>query len=217
MCIRDSINAEYMGKFFTQAECEKLNQDNLKSKNFKLNIGSTDDRDLEDAIQASLNDYNRDEEGKMDEEGEGKEDAAPEKKFQAFTGQGVSLSGNPAPAGNASQGGNAGGGGALNPDQELALAIRMSIRSRFEHIPPEGEDTIVVNVRFPSGKALKWHFFKNDIVQDVYDFVNANLEDNEFFDFDIKTSYPIKTLADRDATLEAAGIESYSSLTVAKK
>ena len=87
----------------------EMNKRNLKKKNYKLNIGGTDERDLEEAIQNSLKEgggkggYDNDEDdddayeraiqesmkdnGRMEEEEEEEE----ENKFKAFQGTGVSL------------------------------------------------------------------------------------------------------------------------------
>lgn len=64
----------------------------MKSKNYKLNIGGTDERDLEEAIKNSLQDYeSKQPKNKEENENENKQE---EPKFISFGGKGVSLDNN---------------------------------------------------------------------------------------------------------------------------
>ena len=61
---------------------EDMHKKNMANKNFKLNIGGTDERDLEQAIQNSLNEM-------KEKESEEKPQEKPQPSF--FGGQGVKL------------------------------------------------------------------------------------------------------------------------------
>jgi hypothetical protein len=83
----------------------------MKKKNYKLNIGGTDERDLEEAMQRSLQDYQGGNQGENEEdemekalkasmEEQEKSDFNPmqkkenENKVISFQGQGIALSSN---------------------------------------------------------------------------------------------------------------------------
>ena len=61
-----------------------MHKKNLTNKNFKLNIGGTDERDFEQAIQDSLNEMKE-----KEKESEQKPQEKPQPSF--FGGQGVKL------------------------------------------------------------------------------------------------------------------------------
>ena len=67
-------------------QLEDMHKRNMANKNFKLNIGGTDERDLEQAIQNSLNEM-------KDKEKEKESEQKPQEKPQPsfFGGQGVKL------------------------------------------------------------------------------------------------------------------------------
>jgi len=46
--------SRYFKRIVPQITCSEMNEKNLKKKNYKLNIGGTDERDMEEAIQNSL-------------------------------------------------------------------------------------------------------------------------------------------------------------------
>ena len=67
---------------------------NMKSKNYKLNIGGTDERDLEEAIKNSLKNYgglNLNKPEAINEESEGKQ---KQEQNIYFSGKGVVFEGN---------------------------------------------------------------------------------------------------------------------------
>lgn len=62
---------------------------NMKSKNYKLNIGGTDERDLEEAIKNSLKDYDHPNKNKPEPINEESEDKQKEEPKKFFSGKGV--------------------------------------------------------------------------------------------------------------------------------
>lgn len=44
--------------WFTEKQCDEIHQKNSKRKDYKLNIGGTDERDIEQAIKNSLKQAN---------------------------------------------------------------------------------------------------------------------------------------------------------------
>mmetsp|Transcript_4604 Transcript_4604/g.4325 ORF Transcript_4604/g.4325 Transcript_4604/m.4325 type:complete len:97 (+) Transcript_4604:235-525(+) len=76
-------------------EIEKSSQEN---KNRKLNMGGTDEREMEEAMQRSLKDYNDQQQKLKEENGEDAPGVGTvlnkkEDNFIAFQGQGISLGG----------------------------------------------------------------------------------------------------------------------------
>lgn len=67
-----------------------IHQKNLLNKNFKLNIGGTDERDLEQAIENSLKEMEKTGKSNMNPDTEGEQEKEKEKP-NYFSGTGVSL------------------------------------------------------------------------------------------------------------------------------
>eukprot|EP01015_Nassula_variabilis_P023664 TRINITY_DN4455_c0_g1_i8.p2 TRINITY_DN4455_c0_g1~~TRINITY_DN4455_c0_g1_i8.p2 ORF type:complete len:159 (+),score=44.32 TRINITY_DN4455_c0_g1_i8:64-540(+) len=131
-----------------------------------------------------------------------------ENKFKAFSGKGISLG----DAGQQNTGQQQG-----NDDSEILLAIKYSLQGRFDTKPEESDGTIVLNIRYPNGKAASWNFFADDLVQDVYDFALYSMDDSQLKEFVLSSNFPKKNYEDKNITLEAADISSYSTLMVQYK
>ena len=46
----------------------------------------------------------------------------------------------------------------------MLIAIKYSLAGRFDIKPEESDKTIVLNIRYPSGKSVAWNFFADDLV-----------------------------------------------------
>jgi len=218
-------------RWFTESQCDEMNKRNLKRKNYKLNIGGTDERDLEEAIQNSIKEaggkgYQNDDDNNDDEAYERaiqesmkdndrmeEEEEEEENKFKAFQGTGVSLASN-----------------IHNndlesyfekwisaEDPELAFAMKLSIADQFANKPQHNDDTLSLNIRLFTGAVENWVFNKNSVVEELYDFVKVKLpEDQLSVKFRISTSYPKKHLINLGDTLGALGIEDQDTLVTEK-
>jgi len=216
-------------RWFTENQCEEMNKINLKRKNYKLNIGGTDERDLEEALQNSLKEaggkgyqnndnddddaYERAIQESMKDNDRMEEEEEDENKFKAFQGTGVSLASN------------------IHhndlesyfekwisaEDPELAFAMKLSIADQFANKPQHNDDSLSLNIRLFTGTVENWVFNKNSIVEELYDFVKVKLpEDQLSVKFRISTSYPKKHLINFGDTLGALGIEDQDTLVTEK-
>lgn len=142
-------------------EIKRYNDNVLKKKkNFKLNIGGSDEVEYEKAIKRSLGQKSSDDEEqefqklekKMEEEGS-KDDKKNEPKFEAYKGSGVSIEGkvhtnypkfeiaDP------------------NVDPELYFSIRMSMEEGVASVPNTGIDVVF---RFEDGRKISRLFKPTD-------------------------------------------------------
>jgi ataxin-3 len=204
-------NLQKYQKWFAEDECQKMHERNLKKKNFKLNIGGTDERDLEEAMENSLKESMKDNQGggdKMDEEEIKKE----EDKFKAFQGKGVSFASSNLP-------------NELveyfkltdpSVDPELASVMKMSIAERFVVKPPEDENNLNLNVRFPDGSTKIWTFPFTSLVEDLYDFVKVNLPEGKYTHYKIGTPYPRQYFLDLKKYLLEVGLSTNDVVIVEK-
>ena len=94
----------------------------------------------------------------------------------------------------------------------MLIAIKYSLAGRFDIKPEESDKTIVLNIRYPSGKSVAWNFFADDLVQDIYDFALYSMDDKEISNFTLSSNFPRKVYEDKNSTIEQAEISSYSTL-----
>ncbi|EDK31541.1 josephin protein (macronuclear) [Tetrahymena thermophila SB210] len=210
-------------KWLTKEEVFQIHQQVSKDKNFKLNIGGTDQEMMDRALKESLDMYNKQNQGKgnMDEEyGDEDEDEEERKKkeeeeknkFKAFQGQGISMQSNT----------NNQEHDQLNQyfsqfenheDPELVFAIIMSLSTKFESRPSQG---LVLQFRFPDGSKKDWTFASTQTIRDLYDFCKSIQQPNKEYKFKLSQNFPKVELNNLDITLEQASIANMTALIVTK-
>lgn len=74
--------------------------------------------------------------------------------------------------------------------------------------PKPGPDVAVVRFQLPSGKKVTRHFFKTDVAQFIYDFLQVYFADegNPDMSFSVSTHFPKMTLEDMNQNVEALAL-----------
>ncbi|KAL4478050.1 hypothetical protein ABPG72_013489 [Tetrahymena utriculariae] len=209
-------------KWFTKEEVFLIHQQISKDKNFKLNIGGTDQEMMDRALKESLDMYNKQNQGKgnmdkkydddEDEEERKKKEEEEKNKFKAFQGQGISMQSET----------NNQEHDQLNQyfskfenheDPELGFAIIMSLTTKFESRPSQG---LVLQFRFPDGSKKDWTFAPTQAIRDLYDFSKSLQKPNKEYKFKLSQNFPKIEFNNLDLTLEQAGIANMTALIVTK-
>jgi len=196
-------------KFYAEEECQKTHERNLKKKNYKLNIGGTDERDLEEAIKNSLNEQSKQNDEMDTEDNKQQED---DKAFKPFQGKGIAFSSSKLPQEleeyfNMTD---------PSQDPELAEAIKFSISEKFAITLPEDDNSLSLNIRFPDGSSKSWIFPLQATVEDLYDYVKLNLPPGQYYKFKVGMSYPKQFFMDLKRYLLEVGISTKDSILVEK-
>lgn len=196
-------------------------------------MSGQDERELEEALQRSLK------ENYKEGQGQGDDDDAPmvgtvlnrragagakkeeEKKFNAFTGQGVSLGGKPGDTDMNDMDAALYAGYADDP--EMAMAIKLSMLEEEANkmsVPDEPQESADPNtfatlqLRFKDGKVVKRRFFHENRVQDIVNFIKKESQQYGANVRLVSNGFPRKVLEDLTKTLADYGLKKNEALTV---
>jgi FAS-associated factor 2 len=110
----------------------------------------------------------------------------------------------------------------VEAELQAAMALSKSLnkeanlkrkREKLGAEPPKGPDATKLRLQFPNGSKIDRRFNKTCTVQEVRDFIEVYLGDNEITmeQFSISTNFPRKTFSDNSITLlDAVTISSFS-------
>lgn len=195
-------------------------------------MSGADERELEEALQRSLKDYqdqnqqNRDDDdaepavGTVLNRGKKSEDDGGN-KFQAFSGKGISL-GQDRPSENMEDV-DANLYAEYGDDPELAYAIKMSMLQQEQEalaVPDEPQDTddqtqvLTLQFRLPSSLKLQRKFFYHNTISDLINYVSKQSSQPPNKIKILTTGFPKKTLDDTSKTLKEQGFGKQEALIV---
>jgi len=106
---------------------------------------------------------------------------------------------------------------ALELSQQLAKQSSLEKkRALLRREPPAGENSSLIQFKFPQGTKVSQKFWKTDTVQFVYDFLTVHFADNNIAieNFMVSTNFPKKDLRDMLLTVEEVGLHPRGALFV---
>lgn len=98
----------------------------------------------------------------------------------------------------------------------MVEAMRESLANNYKEQNEENktENEITLKIRMNNGKILNRFFEKNDLLQNVYNFVFVNCDKGTNNGFILKQNFPNKEFGNLYQTLEDAGLGDMDSLNV---